>query len=136
MEERGMGVVLKYQNMNKDTIFLALRKALDNKMKENAKQVSFSFKNRPMSPKESAVYWAEYVIKSKGAKLTRPHSGDSHWFIYSNMDIYLFLIVCIIAFISSWILLLKKLFKTNDKKVNDNINKSTLRGRSLEKKYK
>lgn len=131
-----MGVVLKYQNMNKDTIFLALRKALDNKMKENAKQVSFSFKNRPMSPKESAVYWAEYVIKSKGAKLTRPHSGDSHWFIYSNMDIYLFLIVCIIAFISSWILLLKKLFKTNDKKVNDNINKSTLRGRSLEKKYK
>lgn len=54
MEERGMGVVLPYKDMNKETIFLALRKALDQKTKESAKKVSYSYKNRPMSPKESA----------------------------------------------------------------------------------
>lgn len=105
-----MGVVLRYQDMNKDTIFLALRKALDHKARENAQQVAFSYVNRPMSPKESAVYWSEYVIKTKGGKLLRPHSGDAHYFIYSMLDIHLFLLFVGAAILMSWIYLVRRLF--------------------------
>lgn len=130
-----MGVVLRYQDMNKDSIFLALRKALDQKTRDNAQQVSFSYKNRPMSPKESAVYWSEYVINTKGGKLLRPHSGDAHYFIYSMLDIHLFLLFTIIAILSSWVWLVKRFICRVEVAKDKVVDKFTTRGASMEKKY-
>lgn len=135
MEERGMGVVLRYQDMNKDTIFLALRKALDDKTRENARQVAFSYVNRPMSPKESAVFWSEYVIKTKGGKLLRPHSGNAHYFIYSMLDIHLFLLLMGFAIMASWVYLVKR-FIVKSKPSTENPVKLIHRGASVEKKFK
>lgn len=135
MEERGMGVVLRYQDINKEAIFLALRKALDQKTKESAKQVSYSYRNRPMTPKESVVFWSEYVINTKG-KLLRPHSGDAHYFVYTMLDIHLFLLFVVIAIFSSWIYLVKK-FILKSNRAKDKVDKlTTHRGASVEKKFK
>lgn len=40
------------------------------------KKVSKRFKDRPMSPQESIVYWTEYVIKHNGAPYMRPIESD------------------------------------------------------------
>lgn len=133
MVERGMGVILKYNNINKDSVFQALRKALDPKMKQNAKKVSYSYTHRPMTPKEAAVYWAEYVIATKGAHLTRPHSGDAHWIVYSMLDIYLFLLVTLSLGISCWIYLLRRIFR---KKPEEPKKTFAYRGASMERKVK
>lgn len=108
MEKRGMGVVLKYQDMNKDSVFQALRKALDTKMNKNAKKVSYSYTHRPMKPREAAVYWSEYVIATGGAQLARPHAADAHWFVYSVLDIYLFVLAVLCLSIASWIYLWRR----------------------------
>lgn len=110
MENRGMGIILKYQDIKKDEVFLALRKALDSRTQDNAKKVAYSYTHRPMKPKEAAVYWAEYVIATGGAQLTRPHTIDAHWFIYSGLDIYLFLLTVFIFAIASWVYVWRKIF--------------------------
>jgi glucuronosyltransferase len=110
MEERGMGVILKYQDMNKDSVFQALRKALDVKVRDNARKVSYSYTHRPMKPKDSVVFWSEYVIATKGAPLARPHAADAHWIIYSMLDIYVFILVALWLGVYSWIYLWRKVF--------------------------
>lgn len=115
MEKRGMGVILKYQNIEKDSVFLALRKALELDTRKNAKKVSYSYTHRPMKPKDGAVYWAEYVIATKGAQLTRPHTGDAHWLVYSVLDIYLFVFATLCLSIASWVYLWRKIFKKSVK---------------------
>lgn len=133
MEKRGMAVILKYQDMNRDAVFQALRKGLDPRMQENAKMVSYSYTHRPMSPKSSAVYWSEFVISTKGANLMRPHSADAHWFIYSVLDIYLFLLVSIGLVIYSCMFLWRKIFR---KQIEERKNAQTNRGASIERKNK
>lgn len=134
MENRGMGVVLKYQDISKDSVFQALRKALDSKMRLNAKKVSYSYTHRPMKPKEAAVYWSEYVVASGGAQLTRPHTADAHWLVYSVLDIYLFVFTVLALGIASWIFLWRKIFT---KSIEEPLKRSSLnRGASMERKTK
>lgn len=133
MVERGMGVILKYQNIEKDAVFLSLRKALEMKTRKNAKRVSYSYTHRPMKPKDAAVYWAEYVIATKGAELTRPHSGDAHWLVYSVLDIYLFIFFVICFVSASWIWLWRKVFA---KSIPEPKRPLSFRGESMERKTK
>lgn len=133
MENRGMAVVLNYQDINKETVFQALRKALDHKMLENAKKVSYSYVHRPMTPKQSAVYWSEYVIATHGAELTRPHSADAHWFVYAVLDIYLFIVIVLCFTIAGWYYLWRKIFARSSGEAKKPQN---YRGASLDRKMK
>lgn len=143
MESRGMGVILKYNDINKENVNLALRRALDSKMKVNAKKVSYSYTHRPMTPKEGAVYWSEYVIATGGAPLSRPHSADAHWIVYSVLDIYLFILSAIILSVIGWIYVWRRVFT---KAIADEPKKShalgrasterSFRGTSVDKKIK
>jgi glucuronosyltransferase len=134
MENRGMGVVLKYKDINRDSVFLSLRKALDPQMKKNAKKVSYSYTHRPMKPKEAAVYWSEYVIATKGAHLARPHTVDAHWLVYSVLDIYLFLLATLIGCVWGLVIFYRKMFAK--KKVEEPKKIFSYRAASMERKIK
>ena len=136
LEDRGMAVILKFQDINKDTVFAALRKALDPKMKANAKKVAYSYTHRPLSPVESAVFWSEYVISTGGAQLARPHSADSHWLVYSMLDIYLFILAVFSILIGSWVYLLKKIFGSSKQKKMEQKKDHSFRAESMERKIK
>lgn len=132
-EGRGMGIVLKYQDINKDSMFQALRKALDSKMKDNAKKVSYSYTHRPMKPKEAAVYWSEYVIATRGAALARPYAADAHWLVYSGLDICLFVVTVLGLAVASWIYLWRKITR---KPIAEQKKQFNYRGASIERKTK
>ena len=104
LEARGMGVVLPYEKITKELVFSSLRKALDARSSENAKKVSFSFKNRPLSPVESAVWWSEYVITTNGAVLTKSNAVFLNWITYHSLDVYFALISMLSITIISWLL--------------------------------
>jgi len=68
----------------------------------NAKIASDIFKNRPMSPEQSILYWTEYVVRHKGAPHLIPHSLNLTWYQYLLLDVIAVMIVfiCIILFIT------------------------------------
>lgn len=134
MEKRGMAVVLLQQDMNKDSVFQALRKALDPRLRESARKVAYAYTHRPMKPKEAAVYWSEHVIATGGAQLMRPHAGDANWLVYAGLDIYIFIVFALWLAIKSWISLWRRVFT---KKPADEPRKSlSYRGASIERKNK
>lgn len=122
LENRGMGVILKYKDINEQNVNHALRRVLDAKFKQNAKKVQYSYKHRPMTPTESAVFWSEYVIATGGAELVKPHNVYANWFAYSGLDIFLTGVVVILLIIASWIYLVRKLFRYRTAQQDDKQN--------------
>lgn len=54
---------------------------------KNAKMASERFKDRPMSPAESVIYWTEYIIRHKGAPHLKSHAHNLAWYQYFLMDV-------------------------------------------------
>jgi len=54
---------------------------------KNAKIASIRFKDRPMTPQQSVVYWTEYVIRHKGAPHLKSHALKLTWYQYLLLDV-------------------------------------------------
>lgn len=74
---------------------------------QNAKITSKIFKDRPMSPEKSVVYWTEYVIRHKGAPHLKSQALNLAWYQYFLLDI----IVVFLIFIFVVLLIIFKLLK-------------------------
>lgn len=121
LENRGMGVVLKFQDINEHTVNGALRRVLDKRFRNNAKKVAYAYKHRPMSPNDTAVFWSEYVIATHGAPLVRPHNVYANWIVYTGLDIYLTVSVVLLMVVLYWVHLMKRLLAA--KKIKSEISK-------------
>lgn len=69
---------------------------------ENAKTASIIFKDRPVSPAQSVVYWIEYVLRHKGAKHLKSHAINLSWYQYYLLDVIstLSIIVFVTVFVT------------------------------------
>lgn len=107
--DRGMGKVVHYEDISKETIENAIKFALDTSTQENAKKVSYSYKNRPKPALETAVWWVEHVAATGGAPLINTHSTFMTWYEYHLLDVYAVLVSGLIIFIASWVWMIKRI---------------------------
>lgn len=78
---------------------------------ENAKQLSERYRDRPMSPLDTAVYWIEYVIRHKGAPHLRTAAVDMPLYQYLLLDVIAFLLVVFISTLAILYYISKFVFK-------------------------
>ncbi|KAJ9574473.1 hypothetical protein L9F63_008361, partial [Diploptera punctata] len=87
-EEEGVGVQLDYHTITKESVLNAITTVLnDQKYAERAKDTSQAFKDRPMSPLETAIFWTEYVLRHRGAPFLRTAGADLPWYQYVLLDV-------------------------------------------------
>lgn len=70
------------------------------------KRVSVVFKDRPMSPMNTAVYWIEYVIRHKGAPELRSAATGLPLYQYLLLDV----ISVILVFLFAALFILARIF--------------------------
>lgn len=75
-----------------------------NRYIEASRDVSRRYRDQPLTPIETAVYWTEYVIRHKGARHLRSASMDLNWFEYHNVDV-------LAAFVFAYLLIVIVLIK-------------------------
>ncbi|CAI6355963.1 unnamed protein product [Macrosiphum euphorbiae] len=113
----GMAISMDILSVKKDTFLRnVLELVNDEKYMRNAKIASDIFKNRPMSPEQSVLYWTEYVIRHKGAPHLKPHSLNLTWYQYLLLDVIAAMIVflCISLLIAyKCIIMLNNLIRKN-----------------------
>ncbi|XP_055326702.1 UDP-glucosyltransferase 2-like [Sitodiplosis mosellana] len=107
---RGMGFIVNYPDITEETFKTAISNALTTEAKQNAKKVSYSYRNRIKNPLETAVWWVEYVAATRGAPLLKSHSTHMSAIAYYSFDIYIviFIILLVITYILRTIF--KKIF--------------------------
>ncbi|KYB27842.1 hypothetical protein TcasGA2_TC032756 [Tribolium castaneum] len=92
-EKLGIAIKLAYGSITKDSFLETVKRVLEDlSYRHNVQKISQIFKDRPMSPLDTAVYWVEYVIKYKGAPHLRSVGADLPWYQYYLIDVAVILL--------------------------------------------
>lgn len=66
--EDGYGILMNFDDIEENLIVSNIQEILTNKKyKNNAREISKRYNDRPMTPEQTTVYWVEYLIRNKGA---------------------------------------------------------------------
>ncbi|XP_072948816.1 UDP-glycosyltransferase UGT5-like isoform X2 [Epargyreus clarus] len=123
-EKHGFGKILEYQDISEVTLGESLNEILnDESYKRNAEEVAKRFKDRPMTPLETTIWWLEYVIRHEGATFMKSEARNMSWFKYFMLDIYVVVITTMVVVTYLMVFAVKNItrllgfnFKTNSKK--------------------
>lgn len=92
---RGMGAIVNYDYLTAESMKRAIAKVSSISAQENAKAVSNLFANRSQSAAEAAVWWTEYVAKTKGAPLLSSYTKQMSYFAFHQFDVYILVLMTI-----------------------------------------
>lgn len=108
LKARGMGFIVQYEDITENSIKSAINEALKPESLENARKVSYSYRNRQKTPLETAIWWVEYVAATKGAPLLKSHSINMSTFTYYSFDVYATFAIILFLIISPFIYIARK----------------------------
>ncbi|XP_046662990.1 UDP-glucosyltransferase 2-like [Homalodisca vitripennis] len=95
---RGVGLMLDIDNLSQRDITYAVKTIMnDTSYTENMRRLSQQFRDRPMTPLQTAVYWTEYVIRHQGAPHLRPASVSLPLYQYLLLDVIAILVISLVA---------------------------------------
>lgn len=60
---------------------------------DNMQKLSDAFKDRPMTPQQSVIYWTEYIIRHNGAPHLKISATQLNWFQYLLLDVLSFVTI-------------------------------------------
>ncbi|XP_055374507.1 uncharacterized protein LOC129607504 [Condylostylus longicornis] len=112
MVKKGFGVGIDITNLTIDSFENVINDVLTNeKYSKEVKYFSQIYRDRPMTAKESAIFWIEYVLRYNGAK----HMQNSAIFMSNykrlGIDVILFLVILFYAFYRIIKLIIKFLWR-------------------------
>ncbi|XP_041979328.1 UDP-glycosyltransferase UGT5-like [Aricia agestis] len=100
LEEAGAGKLLMYHDINEKTLGDTLNEVIhDDSYRRNMKELSRRFKDRPMSPIDTAIWWLEYVIRNQGAGYMKNPGRELSWIALYMIDVYVVLAVSMVGIV-------------------------------------
>lgn len=111
-EARGYGLSVNYNDISEEILTKTLNELLSNpKYRNNAKEISIRFNDRPMTPQNAVIYWTEYAVRHKGAFHLRAHSRNLNFVEFNLIDVYATLFVVLILTLTFNYFILKFLLR-------------------------
>lgn len=95
---QGYAVRVDREDLSADKLTEAIREILSQpSYRKQAEKLSSIYRDQPMSPDESVLYWTEYVLRHSAAKHLRVEALNLGFFAYHGLDVllvgFLFLLV-------------------------------------------
>ncbi|XP_030383807.1 UDP-glucuronosyltransferase 1-6-like [Scaptodrosophila lebanonensis] len=98
MQKSGYGLKLELLQLTEDKFRSTLSEVLENDRYANEiKKFSDLYRDRPLTAKQSVVFWAEYVIRHKGAPNIQSPAVHMCWIAYYNLDVYALIISVLVV---------------------------------------
>lgn len=98
----GLGRMLLYHDINEETLRRTLNDVISNESyRKSALEISKRFKDRPMKPLDTAIFWIEFVIRNKGADYIKNPALGMSWIESNMLDVwgFVFLVVLVIIYV-------------------------------------
>uniref|UniRef100_A0A1L8E1B0 Putative udp-glucoronosyl and udp-glucosyl transferase n=2 Tax=Nyssomyia neivai TaxID=330878 RepID=A0A1L8E1B0_9DIPT len=99
-ENEGWAQVVDLKDLTEETFTRAILEIVNNKKYKDVIQgISTLYRDRPASALDTAVYWAEYVIRHKGAPHLQSHAVQLNFLQRTSIDVIAFVaLVLLIVF--------------------------------------
>ncbi|XP_047237519.1 UDP-glucuronosyltransferase 2A2-like isoform X2 [Girardinichthys multiradiatus] len=93
LKAKGAAVIQNLNFMTTESLRDAIKMVINDKSyKENVMRLSRIHHDRPMSPRDEAVFWIEFTMRHKGAKHLRVQAHELTWYQYHSLDVLTFFI--------------------------------------------
>ncbi|XP_037932804.1 UDP-glycosyltransferase UGT5-like [Teleopsis dalmanni] len=97
VERSGYGLYMDHTNITSNDFKNTITEVvLNSKYIEAVKRFSVLYRDRPMTPRQTAVYWVEYVLRHKGARHLQSPAVHLNVFQLVSLDVILFLLLILI----------------------------------------
>ncbi|XP_066977465.1 UDP-glycosyltransferase UGT5-like [Macrobrachium rosenbergii] len=109
-----LGIRIDWEDLTEDYLFDTIKTILDSGVyKENMKSASKVLRDHPLSPREKAAFWTEYVIRNKGAPHLRSPAASLWWFQLLLLDVALLYVFIFVILFASLRWMIHCIFKKN-----------------------
>ncbi|KAM9394108.1 UDP-glucuronosyltransferase 2A1-like [Pholidichthys leucotaenia] len=96
MQAKGAAVILNLNFMTAKNLTDAVNTVIgDKSYKESVMQLSRIHHDRPINPRDEAVFWIEFTMRHKGAKHLRVQAHELTWYQYHSLDVLGFILTLI-----------------------------------------
>ncbi|XP_043651425.1 UDP-glucosyltransferase 2 [Drosophila teissieri] len=113
IRKQGLGLTLSYQDMTseelKDTILQLLT---EKRFETTARIAAARYRDQPMKPLETAVWWTHYVLRHKGAPHMRVAGRKFNFFTYHSLDVLGTVLLAIIVILLILVIIVLSVCKT------------------------
>ncbi|KAJ0067986.1 hypothetical protein NL108_014249 [Boleophthalmus pectinirostris] len=97
MTEKGAAISLEFNFIKPEDLRNAINTVINDKSyKANAMRLSAIHHDRPLNPRDEAVFWIEFTMRNKGAKHLRVEAHNLTWYQYHCLDVAAFLLSVIL----------------------------------------
>lgn len=94
IQNQGWAIVLNFDTLNETILNDNIHEILTNPTyKKTAQKLSQLFRDRPMTPLQTAIYWIEYVIRYDGAKHMQSSAVHLNFIQKNSLDVIILLAV-------------------------------------------
>ncbi len=76
--------------------------------KKRLTKIQKLFRDRPMSPVDTAVWWSEYVMRNEDISHLRPAGHSQNWFVRRQIDVWGFLSISLFVLSVGFLAFMKK----------------------------
>ncbi|KAK4872741.1 hypothetical protein RN001_014770 [Aquatica leii] len=98
MVEKGFGLQVDHNTLNKDTFKATILEVINNpKYRNKVKELAELALDQPMSGLEKAIWWTEYVIRHNGTAHLRSPLLDVPYYQYYFLDVFAIFVVALIV---------------------------------------
>ncbi|XP_055837485.1 UDP-glucosyltransferase 2-like [Episyrphus balteatus] len=118
------GLSIDYSDLTEEGLRKAVNEVMSNKMyRDNVQRFSKLYKDRPMTSRQTAVFWLEYVLRHHGAPHMQSPAVHMNFFQLASLDVIGFLLACfyVVYRVIKYIFLLvkSKVWKAKTKSKNE-----------------
>lgn len=111
MVNSGYGVSLDLQTITEDTFREAINEVLENdKYTQAVRKFSALYRDRPLTPRQSVLFWVDYVLRHHGAPNLQSPAVHMGFVELHNLDIYALVLAILIFLVFLTRLTVKFLF--------------------------
>ncbi|XP_017083918.2 UDP-glycosyltransferase UGT5 [Drosophila eugracilis] len=88
IKNQGLGLVLSYNDMTGEEFKAAIVRLLTEKsFLTKSRTTAARYRDQPMSPLETVIWWTHYVLRHKGAPHMRVAGRELDFFTYHSLDV-------------------------------------------------
>ncbi|XP_068633530.1 UDP-glycosyltransferase UGT5-like [Battus philenor] len=96
-EKKGFAKILRFEDIEEKLLENIIFEILNNdSYKKKATEISRRFKDRPMTPLDTAIFWLEYTLRNNNAEALKNPAIELNWIAYLMLDVYVFVLLCCI----------------------------------------
>ncbi|XP_034474024.1 UDP-glucuronosyltransferase 2B15 [Drosophila innubila] len=113
MVTSGFGRSLELLTIEEEHLEEAIKEIMHNPVyRDNVRKFSALYRDRPLTARQSVIYWTEYVMRHNGAYHLRSPSLRLGFVARYNIDVYAVLLLIFCGSLIIFVLLLRLLFRT------------------------